>query len=478
MRYWRKTAVVWGTSLMCGTMFVAVFSAWKLARPASANAARPSDRKAALDEPLAEHNTLLDGSRLMSRIALRTTPAVVHIQAEHREGGKRIEETGSGVLVAGSNSSGAFVVTNSHVIRGATRQGIDVQVANGRLYHPTRVLEDRSTDIAVLQLPAADLPYATWGNSDQVEIGHVVLAMGSPFGLSRSVTFGIISAKSRRDLQLTAKRDVINQDFLQTDAAINPGNSGGPLIDLHGRIVGINTAIASNSGGNEGIGFSIPSNLARHVVSQLLAHGKVRRAYLGVKLDDEFDIATTKRLGLEHLHGARVIEVYRDPETPASRAGLKYDDVLISFNGVDVIDENHLINLVSLARVNERVRLIILRNRRRFAVEVVLTERETRAATERKRRRVPASPAGFSVDDLGRSPIPGVALRETADGLLVLDITDHATGPLQRFDVILQANGRIVRSLNDLRKLTGRQSDVLRIRRVADGGRETRLLML
>src|SRR5438067_105173 len=148
-----------------------------------------------------------------------------------------------------------------------------------------------------------------WGDSDKVEIGHLALAMGSPFGLSQSVTLGIISAKGRRSLKMPESSEMINQDFLQTDAAINPGNSGGPLIDMQGQVIGINTAIASQSGGNEGIGFSIPSNLVRRVIDQLLEHGKVIRAYLGVSLDNDFNADTAARLKIDRLRGARIVGI-------------------------------------------------------------------------------------------------------------------------------------------------------------------------
>jgi len=146
------------------------------------------------------------------------------------------------------------------------------------------------------------------------------------------VTMGIVSAKGRRDLSLTSDQSVTNQDFIQTDAAINPGNSGGPLIDIYGSVVGINTAIASNSGGNEGIGFSIPSNLVKHVFDQMVQHGKVRRAYLGVELDNNFTDAAAQRLGLSRALGARIVRVYSHKSSPAVIAGLRPDDVIVSFN--------------------------------------------------------------------------------------------------------------------------------------------------
>jgi serine protease Do len=186
-----------------------------------------------------------------------------------------------------------------------------------------------------------------------------------------------VSAKGRRDLSLTEDRSVINQDFIQTDAAINPGNSGGPLIDMRGQVVGINTAIASNSGGNEGIGFSIPSNLARRIFEQLVSNGKVRRAYLGVELDNNFSDETARRLGMPRARGARITRVYTNNQrSPATMAGLRADDVILSFNGVEIADENHLINLVSLAEIGTPVKIEVFRGRQPQLLTVQLTDRD------------------------------------------------------------------------------------------------------
>lgn len=317
---------------------------------------------------------LADGSQLLSRISKVATPSVVHIQSERRSGTSGlVEETGSGVIMVSPKSKTPFVVTNRHVIAGADIADIHIQLHDGRTIHPIDVRTDEKADVAILMIDEPHLQPARWGDSDTVNIGHMVLAMGSPFGLSQSVTFGIISAKGRRSLRLGDANNVINQDFLQTDAAINPGNSGGPLIDMNGRVVGINTAIASNSGGNEGIGFSIPSNLVRYITEQLVAHGKVRRAYLGVKLDPEFDLETARSFGLDRIRGARVVEVYK--QTPASRSGLIIDDVILFFGGVEIQDENHLINIVSLTAVNTTVKTIILRKGKRQTLPVTLGDR-------------------------------------------------------------------------------------------------------
>ena len=319
---------------------------------------------------------LVDSGEHISHIAAEVMPSAVHIQAVRVENERKVEETGSGVIMRSQTVKGLFVITNNHVVRGAEMPAIDVVLADGSTVHPLRVYRDTESDIAIMQIPDGGQPTARWGDSNSVEMGHFVLAVGSPFGLSQSVTMGIVSAKGRRDLSLTADQSVTNQDFIQTDAAINPGNSGGPLINVSGSVVGINTAIASNSGGNEGIGFSIPSNLVRRVFEQMVSFGRVRRAYLGVELDNSFNDDTAVRLGMPRARGARITRVYSHRTSPAVVAGLRPDDVIISFNGVDVIDENHLINLVSLSDIGSSVKIEVYRARQKTQLSVQLTDRE------------------------------------------------------------------------------------------------------
>jgi serine protease Do len=319
---------------------------------------------------------LVDSGNHISQIAADIMPSAVHIQAIRVENERKVEETGSGVIMRSEAVKGLFVITNNHVVRGAEMPAIDVVLSDGATVHPLRVYRDTESDIAIMQIPDGGQPTARWGDSSTVEMGHFVLAVGSPFGLSKSVTMGIVSAKGRRDLSLTADQSVTNQDFIQTDAAINPGNSGGPLIDVNGNVVGINTAIASNSGGNEGIGFSIPSNLVRRVFEQMVAYGKVRRAYLGVELDNSFSDEAAQRLGMSRARGARITRVYSHRSSPAVLAGLKPDDVILSYNGVEVVDENHLINLVSLSDIGSSVTMEVYRARLKTEKIVQLTDRE------------------------------------------------------------------------------------------------------
>jgi serine protease Do len=312
-----------------------------------------------------EADELEQHRRILKTVVKLVSPTVVHIEAEKHEPpkgygrGRLVEEAGSGVVIELKDTF--YVLTNRHVIRDAQLHDIKIRTADGHVSVPTRVWADQDTDIAVMGIKAPNLVPSRLGNSDKVEIGDFVLAVGSPFGLSHSVTYGIISAKGRRDLEL-GDGGVRYQDFMQTDAAINPGNSGGPLINLRGEVIGINTAIASNSGGNEGIGFSIPFNLVMVIARQLIEHGSVNRAYLGVSLDSKFTGALALELGLPRKVGARIVEVKAG--SPAESGQLQVGDVITQFNGVRVDDDTHLVNIISFTEVGAEVPITIYRNRR------------------------------------------------------------------------------------------------------------------
>ncbi|HVA46358.1 MAG TPA: trypsin-like peptidase domain-containing protein [Pirellulales bacterium] len=290
------------------------------------------------------------------------SPTVVHIKAEKPDQSTRrtqrelIEEAGSGVIIEYKGRT--LVLTNRHVIKNAPLDKIQIGLSDGRELHPLKVWSDVGTDVALMAVSATALIPARLGDSSMVEIGDFVLAVGSPFGLSHSVTYGIISAKGRRDLELGD--DVELQDFMQTDAAINPGNSGGPLINLRGEVIGINTAIASNSGGNEGIGFSIPIDGVMHIVRQFVERGRVVRAFLGVKLDQRFTSTVAAKMGLARRQGAHVTVV--TPGGPAEAARLQRGDVILRFNGVRIENDTHLIYVVSLTDVGKEVPVEVYRN--------------------------------------------------------------------------------------------------------------------
>ena len=431
-------------------------------------------------------------SHVLVKVARIVSPAVVHIQAVKQRDRSffrgPVEETGSGVIVKVGTPAALYVLTNRHVVEGATISGISIHLSDSRVIHPSRVWEDRLSDIALLQISDSEVPYARLGDSGKLEIGSRVLAFGSPFGLSRSVTHGIISARGRRNLPFGRGATVINQDFLQTDAAINPGNSGGPLVNLYGEVVGINTAIASNSGGNEGIGFSIPINLVKTVVKRILEDGKVERGFLGVVLlpSAEFGAARAAELGLERPRGALIVTV--SPKTPAAQANLHPGDVVLEFNGIEIEDQAHLIDLVSLARVGEKATLVIWRNQRRMSFEVTLGNREklqkqVRAFQEdpfeqlesmrRQGGETRIERLGLTVVALTSEARTELGYRDGISGLLVTSVDPH--GPagyrILPLDLIDQVERRPVTSTDDLRDAVAeflvQEGMVLRIRRRA-----------
>lgn len=300
---------------------------------------------------------------LLKRVVKLVRPAVVHIEVHKGRRSSNVrrvdppDETGSGVLVRHDNS--LYVLTNRHLIRYAAVSEITISLADGRQLNPTRTWTDAGTDIAVMAVPGKRLVAARVGDSDRMEIGEYVLALGSPFGLNHSVTHGIVSAKGRRDLELAT--DGVNfQDFMQIDASINPGNSGGPLVNLRGEVIGINTAIASTSGRNEGIGFSIPINMAMSVARQLIDKGVVVRGFLGVSLDSRFSPAAAADLGLDPPRGARVTAITTG--SAADKAKVKVGDVIVRLGRTWVESDSHLVNQVSLTEIGKPVPMLVYRD--------------------------------------------------------------------------------------------------------------------
>ncbi|MEM8680884.1 MAG: trypsin-like peptidase domain-containing protein [Planctomycetota bacterium] len=276
-----------------------------------------------------------DLSKAFRSAAGKVAPAVVTIIAQSNYSRMLDDEdgtVGSGVVIHASG----LILTNSHVIDGASR--VLVRLADGREYLAARKLQDEMSDVAILELDEVEeLTAAKLGDSDQLDTGDWVIAIGSPFELETTVSAGIISGKNR------SLRKIQRGKLLQTDAAINPGNSGGPLVNLEGEVIGINTAIASTSRGYQGIGFAIPSNQAKWVVRQLIEHGVVRRAYLGVNIAD-LTAGDAQRRGLPPMAGVLISNV--KPNSPASRAGLMPDDVIVEFAGMRVRDARDLQGIV------------------------------------------------------------------------------------------------------------------------------------
>ena len=311
---------------------------------------------------------------IYKRVVRLVAPSVVHIEStplpKYRFR-RDVEEAGSGILVRYQGKD--YVLTNRHVIKHSQEDLIRLELANGQELQPTRIWSDSDTDVAVMAVAAKGLIPARFGDSDSTEIGDVVMAFGSPFNLRQSVTRGIISAKGRSNLDL-GDGDINYQKFMQTDAAINPGNSGGPLVNLRGEVIGLNTAIASNSGGNEGIGFSIPINIVVRVMRQLIETGSVERGFLGVTLDVNFNSTLARDLGMRRQMGTRISQVTES--SPAAKANLQVNDVILRFDGMQVEDMDHLINLVNRTEINRQVELLIFREKKLQKSYVSIGKRE------------------------------------------------------------------------------------------------------
>ena len=419
-------------------------------------------------------------NRTFELVAKAISPSVVHLVA-HKSGRREdqahvadYEETGSGVIVRGEGTRGLFVLTNNHVVAGSTIGQIDVFLSDGRSFHPSKMYLDSKADIAVLKLDRVDLPAARLGNSDDTPVGSWVLAMGSPFGLNHSVSQGIISGRGRHEVDLE-KAGVENQDFLQTDAAINPGNSGGPLVNMKGEIIGINIAILSNGGGNEGVGFSIPINLARWIMGQLLTNGRVNRGALGVKLHPDFEPESALALGLDRPRGAWIESV--DPQSPAAAGGVRVGDVVVRFNGVEVADLNHLINLVSMAPIGQTADVIVWRDRREVPMRVMVADKDRIVAqSPRQARPGPAnSVMGLELVTLDAPVARRMGLPEGFRGAAVMKVEpDSPLATLFRpLDVIHAVSGRPVQSADEVIQALGARRAAtgleLGIHRLIDG---------
>jgi serine protease Do len=335
-----------------------------------------SDRERLYQEVAREAVPFEQQARQLRRLTELLRPTVVHINTTKplqrpRNGKATEEDAGSGVITAIGERT--VVITNRHVVHRAELANIDVRLDDGRELTPRRLWMDKGTDIAVLEIAGDDLQPARLAELEPVQIGDTVLAIGSPFGLAHSVTLGIVSATGRRDLQLGNDGSVQFQDFIQTDAAINPGNSGGPLVNMRGEVVGLNTAIASASGFNEGIGFAIPISMVMFVTRQLVANGTVARGFLGVTLDKALSPETAARLGMVRPVGARVLQV--TPGAPADEAGIRVDDVILEYDGTAVEDDDHLVSLVSVTDVDRTVELVVFRAGQRLPIRMRVANR-------------------------------------------------------------------------------------------------------
>jgi len=345
---------------------------------------------------------------------------------------------GSGVVV----TSDGYILTNNHVVDGADK--IHIDLTDGRTLEAKVIGTDKASDLALVKVNATGLAVAALGNSDGAQIGDVVLAIGNPLGVGQTVTMGIVSAKGRS----TGSGDGGYQDFLQTDAPINHGNSGGALVNTKGEVIGINAEMLSPVDANIGIGFAIPSNMARHVMDDLKKDGRVRRAQLGIEVQPvTSDLADS--LGLKKVTGAIVGKV--TPDGAADRAGLKRGDVILSFNGQPVSDINSLRNHVADSQPGSNAAVVINRDGAEKTVTVKLDEAGKGEVASRGERGSESDHAAL-----------GISVEKRKDGLVITDIDPDgraADAGLQRGDVIQEVNRKPVESVDDLRAAVRTRSD-------------------
>ncbi len=336
---------------------------------------------------------------------------------------------GSGVII----SKNGYIVTNYHVISAATK--ITVKTHNGKVYTAKLIGSDPKTDLAVIKIDANNLKPITFTNSNKIEVGDIALAIGNPFGLRESVTAGIVSALNRTSIGLNDY-----ENFIQTDAAINPGNSGGALVDLEGRLIGINSAILSSSGGNNGIGFAIPSNMVKFVVTSLITKGKVVRGYLGVMISN-IDASKANLYGINH--GVLINQV--EPNTAASQAGLKAGDIIVAVDGEAVNNAGELRDKIAFKGAGTEITLKVYRNGKYITLKAKLK------ALKAKEQKI-----------INIKTLKGVTLKESKNEVIVSNINPNSYAAmmgLKKGDVILRiktvktGKWTEINSINELKEL-------------------------
>jgi len=427
-------------------------------------------------------------NRAFKRLANKATPAVVQIRTSkmvkyytvnpfewffeepfdffrrepHRDRGRREERKersglGSGVIV----DEDGYILTNNHVIANVDK--IVVTLSDKREFDAEIIGRDSRTDIALIKIDAENLPIIPTGNSDEVEVGEWVIAIGTPFGYAHSVTHGIVSATGRS----VGLRNIYYQDFIQTDASINPGNSGGALINIRGKLIGINTAIAASgfSQQNAGVGFAIPINLAKRIMEDLKDDGKIERGYLGVEIQEVTNDLAPK-LRLEKIGGALIAHVRED--SAADKAGIKRGDVIVEFDGKPIRDATHLQIVVSSTKIGKRVNVKIIRKGEEKGLKVRVGEYPEEDIASSERVTFNSSTASDS------KPLAGLRVRELTDeiarrlgyedesGVIVEEVkpgSPAAKTKLQPGDLILEIEDKPVRNIKGYRKLAKEYKD-------------------
>jgi len=349
---------------------------------------------------------------------------------------------GSGVIV----SPDGYIITNNHVVDGANE--LMVTLTDKREFKAKIIGTDPKTDLAVVKIDASNLPYVRWGDSSKLQVGEYVLAIGNPFGLNSTVTLGIVSALGRGHMGITQY-----EDFIQTDAAINPGNSGGALINTAGELVGINTAIVSQTGGYQGVGFAVPASMAKPVYESLVKTGKVVRGYLGVAIQDlTQDLA--KSFGLKQAKGALVSSIAED--SPAERAGIKQGDVIVAYQGQPIDDSSVLQREVTRTPVGTKATLKVIRDGREQEVTVTVGEQAETTKVASADSSAENALAGVEVQSLDLQTARELGLRGKAQGVVVVNVEPDSLADragLAQGDVIKEINRQPIKSVRDYEKI-------------------------
>jgi serine protease Do len=358
---------------------------------------------------------------------------------------RKEQSLGSGVIV----SSDGLIITNSHVIEEA--DSITVFLEDKRDFKGVVVGKDKKSDIAVIRIEADDLPTIPWGDSDKLQVGEYVVAVGNPFGLNQTVTMGIVSAVGRANVGIADY-----EDFIQTDAAINPGNSGGAMVNINAELVGINTAIFTRSGGYMGIGFAAPSNMARSVMESLVKNGKVVRGWLGVSIQEVTPLLA-KEFGLKEASGALVSDIMKD--SPAEKTGIKREDVIVGFNGQHIENAGHLRNKVAGTSVGKKVSVRIIRNREEIELFVTITAqpKDVSEGTESSESEESGEVLfGMEAQDITRELADQLGLRKGDMGVVVVGIEPGSLSDeagVREGDLITQVNRRPIRDMKTYKKV-------------------------
>jgi serine protease Do len=456
MKFTRKTALTAAIFTLAGIVIGLVISTSFNIQ--STAISQPAISKEAID-------TLSRVNQALAEVAAFAKPAVVNISSsqvvtqrlpgpffddpffkrffgeefgQNRSGKFRRSGQGSGVIV----DKNGYILTNSHVVKGADE--IKVKLADKREFKGKVIGMDTRSDIAIIKIDADNLPVLKLGDSSQMKVGETVLAIGNPFGLNQTVTSGIVSAVGRADVGIADY-----EDFIQTDAAINPGNSGGALVNIRGELIGINTAIFSTSGGYQGVGFAVPTNMAKVVMDSLLKSGKVVRGWLGVQIQP-LTPELAKQFNLTGKDGALVGDITDD--SPAAKAGIQRGDAIIEYAGKQVTNPSELRNMVAATAPGKRVSMKILRDGKQLSVAATIAELP--AGRQKSSQSFDNLLNGVQAQDLTPDLRSRMNIPKRVKGIIVTGVAggSAADGALTQGDVIMEINRKKITSITDYEK--------------------------